>query len=130
VAARITVDECDGMFVRHAGADDAERLAAIHVESWKSAYRGQVPDPYLDALSARVDLWRELVSDRRPSRAVLVLVDRAEPIGFAYCTTQADAADDELIGEVASMYVEPSMWRRGGGRLLIAAAVDWFRAMG
>ena len=65
------------MFVRLAGPRDAERLATIHVEAWKSAYRGQVPDPYLDALSvaARLDLWRTLLSDSSPSQATLVLVD-------------------------------------------------------
>ena len=51
-------------------------------------------------------------------------------MGLAYCTTQGDAVDDELTGEIASMYVDPSMWRRGGGRLLMAAAVDSFRTKG
>lgn len=120
------------MFVRLARAGDAERLATIHVEAWQSAYRGQVPGPYLDALSvaARLDLWRTLLSDSSPSQTTLVLVEDEQPVGFAYCTTQGDAVDDELTGEIASMYVDPSMWRRGGGRLLIAAAVDWFRAKG
>ena len=120
------------MFVRLARARDAERLATIHVEAWKSAYRDQVPDPYLDALSvpARLDMWRALVSDSSPSQATLVLVEDEQPIGFAHCTSQGDAVDDGLIGEVASMYIDPSMLRRGGGRLLMAAAVDWFRANG
>jgi GNAT superfamily N-acetyltransferase len=130
VAAKITVDECGGMFVRRARSGDAERLAAIHVEAWKSAYRGQVPDPHLDALSVRLELWRTLVSESLPSQATLVLVEDEQPIGFAHCTMQGDAVEDELTGEVASMYIEPSMWRRGGGRLLMAAAVDWFRAKG
>ncbi len=119
------------MFVQLARAGDAERLATIHVEAWKSAYQGQVPDPYLDALSVRLDLWRTLVSDSSPSQATLVLVEDEQPIGFAHCTMDGDAVvDDELTGEIASMYVDPSMWRRGGGRLLMAAAVDWFRAKG
>jgi GNAT superfamily N-acetyltransferase len=120
------------MLVRLARAGDAERLATIHVEAWKSAYRGQVPDPHLDALSvaARLDLWRTLVSDRSPSQTTFVLVEDDQPIGFAYCITQGEAVDDQLTGEIASMYVDPSRWRRGGGRLLMAAAVDWFRAKG
>lgn len=119
------------MFVRLARAGDAERLATIHVEAWKSAYRGQVPDPYLDALSVRLDRWRALVSDSSPEKATLVLVEDKHAVGFAYCTVDGDAlVGDELTGEIASMYVVPSMWRRGGGRLLMAAAVDWFKARG
>jgi GNAT superfamily N-acetyltransferase len=120
------------MFVRLARAGDAERLATIHVEAWKSAYRGQVPDQYLDALSGagKLDPWRTLLSDSSPSQATLVLVEDERPIGFAHCTTQWHAVDDELTGEIASMCVDPSIWRRGGGRLLMAAAVDWSRAKG
>jgi GNAT superfamily N-acetyltransferase len=130
VATTVTVDECGAMFVRRARAGDAERLAAIHVEAWKYAYRGQVPDPYLDALTVRSERWRTLVSDSSPSQATLVLVEDQQPIGFVHCTTQGDVVEDELIGEVASMYIEPSMWRRGGGCLLMGAAVAWFRAKG
>lgn len=119
------------MFVRLATTTDADRLAAIHVDAWKSAYRGQVPDPYLDALIVRLDRWQALVSDSSAGKATLVVVDNEQPIGFAYCTVGGKAVvDDEVTGELASMYVDPSMWRRGGGRLLTAAAVDWFRAKG
>jgi hypothetical protein len=75
VATTVTVDERGDMFVRRARASDAERLAAIHVEAWKYAYRGQVPDPHLDALSVRPERWRTLVSDSSPSQATLVLVE-------------------------------------------------------
>ena len=59
------------MFIRSATPDDAERLASVHVEAWKSTYRGQVPDAYLDALSVqdRVDVWRKLLADTAASTA-------------------------------------------------------------
>ena len=119
------------MFIRSATPDDAERLASIHVEAWRSAYRGQMPDAYLDALSVqdRVDVWRRLLADTTASIAILVLVDGEQPIGFAYCTAQRTEPAGDLTGELASMYVDPPSWRRGGGRLLTAAAIEWFTTM-
>jgi GNAT superfamily N-acetyltransferase len=119
------------MFIRLATPNDAERLATVHVEAWKSAYRGQVPDAYLDALSVqdRLDLWRKLLADETASSAVLVLVDGDLPVGFAYCTAQRTEPSGDLAGELASMYVDPRVWRQGGGRLLMAAAIEWFTTM-
>lgn len=119
------------MFIRFATPDDAERLASVHVEAWKSAYRGQVPDAYLDALSVhgRLGLWRKLLADTTASKVILVLVDGDLPVGFAYCTAQRTEPTGDLTGELASMYIDPPVWRQGGGRLLMAAAIEWFTTM-
>ena len=49
------------MEVRWATADDAAAIAAVHIASWRAAYRGLLPDAVLDSLSleARTDHWRE-----------------------------------------------------------------------
>jgi hypothetical protein len=39
------------MIIRPACLADALRIATIHVEAWQVAYRGIVPDEFLDALS-------------------------------------------------------------------------------
>ena len=38
------------MLVRASTVSDARRIAYIHVETWRAAYRGQMPDAVLDAL--------------------------------------------------------------------------------
>jgi hypothetical protein len=38
------------MQVRKANIADAKRIAQIHVETWRAAYRGQMPDAILNAL--------------------------------------------------------------------------------
>lgn len=37
--------------VRKATSEDAPAIAKIHVETWQSVYRGQMPDSLLDNLS-------------------------------------------------------------------------------
>ena len=36
-----------GVTFRPAAAGDAAAIAALHVESWRTAYRGLVPDEFL-----------------------------------------------------------------------------------
>jgi len=51
--------------VRHATVDDAPALGRVHVRAWQAAYRGQMPDDYLEGLRAeeRAAGW-----ERGPSR--------------------------------------------------------------
>ena len=37
--------------MREAILADAEAIATVHVRSWQAAYRGQLPDEYLDGLT-------------------------------------------------------------------------------
>ena len=39
------------MQIRRPTVDDAPDIASIHVSAWQAAYRGIVPDAFLDALS-------------------------------------------------------------------------------
>lgn len=58
--------------VREAGIGDVEAIAAVHVDAWRVAYRGQIPDAYLAALgkSERARAWLQWLGD--PSKAILV----------------------------------------------------------
>ena len=64
------------MIVRAAVASDAAAVARVHARSWRVAYRGLVPDAYLDGLSD--DTWRE-----RWERGLATAGDRHGHLGAA-----------------------------------------------
>jgi GNAT superfamily N-acetyltransferase len=110
--------------VRDAGPLDAEVCAAIHVASWKAAYRGLMPDEYLDGLCVddRLPAWREMLAAERPPRTIIVVIEDDEVVrGFATCRPTADTP---TCGEVGAIYLEPDTWERGLGRQLMAAVVE------
>lgn len=119
--------------VRPASPEDAARLAAIHVRSWQVAYRGLLPDEYLDRLEPadRVERWRRILLDTDWSRGgVLVLAadgelaDDADLLGFAGFGPSRDAdANPAQVGEIAAIYLLPEVWGSGLGRQLMAAAL-------
>jgi GNAT superfamily N-acetyltransferase len=123
-----------GVEVRRATTDDAGSIAFVHVRSWQAAYRGHVPDEFLDALSVgnRTDAWVPILGGLDPPRvSVLVLLDDAGSVlGFA---SLGPSRDDDAVpesGEVMAIYLLPATWGTGGGRQLMNEAVDELRRGG
>ena len=108
--------------------DDALVMGGVHVRAWQSAYRGQMPDEYLDGLSAqeRAQMWSDALARPDDSRAILVVHER-EVVGFA---AVGPAADAPSTGELYSINIEPDRWGRGYGRALLARAEVELAALG
>ncbi|MET0790278.1 MAG: GNAT family N-acetyltransferase [Polyangiaceae bacterium] len=109
--------------IRIAAPADVADIARVHVRAWQSAYRGHIPDGYLDALEPeqRVPLWSKVVVD--PSSAVLVGIFNHALVGFCSQFTARDADVGSGVAEISALYVEPGHWRAGVGRALLEAAV-------
>jgi ribosomal protein S18 acetylase RimI-like enzyme len=108
--------------IRRARAADAAAIARVHVDSWRAAYRGIVPDSYLDGLSygERERRWSGQLAAGASSTHVAET--EAGIVGFA---TGGDTASDGLDsdGELYAIYLLPAAWRHGLGRALFAAVV-------
>jgi ribosomal protein S18 acetylase RimI-like enzyme len=113
---------------RLATADDAAVMGKVHVRAWQAAYRGHMPDAYLDALSAddRAELWRGAVARPRARASILVVEREGQVVGFA--ALGPAGVDDS--GELYSINVDPDAWGAGAGRELLEAAQDELRALG
>jgi len=113
--------------IRLATVDDAAALAIVHVRTWQVAYRGQVPQDYLDALdpAQRRQMWEQWLRDADPLTSTLALRDAAGAvIGFVTVSGSRDPdADPQVMGEVKAIYVLPERWGEGGGRLLMEAGL-------
>ena len=77
-------DNVSNAIVRDAKLEDAEAAATIHVKTWQVAYRGQVPDNYLDSLDvvSRTKHWQDKLSNPSPRTKNLVAEANQKIIGF------------------------------------------------
>jgi ribosomal protein S18 acetylase RimI-like enzyme len=131
--------------IRPATAGDATQIALIHVRSWQEAYRGLVPQDYLDHLDPadRVARWRRHIQGTDWSRSgVLVAPAGDEPAGattpahaelagfVSYGPSRDADADPAVIGEVSTIYVLAEAWGRGLGRRLMSGAVEHLTSAG
>jgi GNAT superfamily N-acetyltransferase len=116
------------VLIRDAEPDDAETIAAVHVESWRGAYRGLIPQEVLDGLdvAARTAGWLRTMERTDPVRgAVLVAESGGQIIGFVHVRSTRDADDDpSRTAELTTMYLVPRAWGQGAGRALMDAAVS------
>lgn len=113
--------------IRPAAAADAAAIADLHQRSWRSAYRGLLPDSYLDGragdeLAAR---WRTAFTKDEPRRVILVAMTPDGIAGFvaAWPSTSRMALIDNL-------HVAPGQRGGGLGRRLMGRAAAELRRLG
>lgn len=122
-----------GVVIRPGRPDDAAAIAAVHVASWRSTYRGIVPDHVLDSLSVgqRTEHWQQTLSAGSARQGIFVFVaeDDREIVGFVSGGPEREG-DEEFDGEVYAFYLRDDQQGRGLGRQLFEIAVERLRAGG
>ena len=115
--------------VRRAEIDDAAAIAAVHVATWRTTYRGLLPDDFLDSLdeSGYEDRWRRIVGDG--SSRVYVAADGPAVVGFASAGRER-AGEDGFSGELYAIYILHQAQGKGHGRRLVQAVVGGLRELG
>jgi len=99
--------------------DSLDEISRIYALSWKKAYRGIIPDGYLDSISET--RWSALLKIK--SKRLLLAVEDGKIIGVS---TYEAARDKKMSGwgEIISLYLLPSHYRKGVGTVLFSAVVN------
>ena len=112
---------CVTMEIRYLNsADDRAAISRIYEKSWKYAYRGIIPQDYLDAIPE----GRWVKNLDIPGWHNLVCIENGEYIGTSsFSRSRSEQFPD--AGEVISIYLLPEYIGKGyGGKLLEAAAAE------
>ena len=117
--------------LRRAQVSDAPKLAKVHVDSWQVAYRGLVPDAFLQGFTyaKREDAFhRSLAANLEET---YLLEDDERPVAIL---TVGPSRDDDLdvsqVGELWGIYIVPDHWRQGIGTRLVREAEGMLRSRG
>ncbi|CAL9391127.1 N-acetyltransferase family protein [Streptomyces sp. enrichment culture] len=114
-----------GPRIRPMTAADCEGVAAIRVRGWQHAYRGLVPQSYLDGLDVAADAERHRARLSAGDGSVLNLVAEAEDgelAGWAACGPYRDGEVRTPDAELYALYLPPEHIGRGVGRALLTEA--------
>jgi L-amino acid N-acyltransferase YncA len=117
--------------VRKAAVEDAAGIASVHVRTWQVAYRGHMPNEFLDGLDVekRATMWRALTRD--PDKIILVAENsEGNIVGFCAAGSSRDRDANAKTAEIGAIYVDPENWHKGIGRALLQAVLDQVRERG
>lgn len=110
--------------IRAAGPEDAEDIEHLRVAGWQAAYRGILPDAYLDGMRVDVGRRRTQMTGRPATVVESVAVQAGAIVGWVVGGHTRDAfRASPGQGEIYACYVQPEWWGRGVGRLLMTHAV-------
>jgi ribosomal protein S18 acetylase RimI-like enzyme len=104
------------MNIRKAVPDDALGIAKAHVDSWRSAYRGLVPDDRLAGMdcSRRAGRFRESITQEE--ELIYVAEDAIGIAGFlALGPCRDPGIDSTATAEVYALYLAPGALAEGDG---------------
>jgi ribosomal protein S18 acetylase RimI-like enzyme len=117
--------------LRDACPEDAEAIARLHVEIWRTTYRAFAPRAIFERLNvpARVRQWERLLAPATDGRGTLVTQADSVLTAFSHYGPPDDPVFGDL-GEVKKLYVAEAFARRGIGRRLLAATAERLRCQG
>jgi len=110
--------------IRPAAPDDAAGIAHVHVSSWRTTYRGILPDVVLDGLDEgrrTMSQGNRLLNPPDGERTFVAVADGGI-VGFAVCGP-ARVPIERYSGEIYGLYLVQSYQRMGIGRALVRQAV-------
>ncbi|NKB21857.1 MAG: GNAT family N-acetyltransferase [Alphaproteobacteria bacterium] len=121
------------MIVRRARVEDAAAIAEVHVETWRTAYAGMLPDKFLLNLSAKKHesrWWRHALGTKQSTHHVSVAEDRdAGVVGFCSGGALRGRAFN-FDGEVYALYLLDSFQGIGVGKALFLELLNHLHASG
>jgi GNAT superfamily N-acetyltransferase len=120
----------DAVPIRAAVAEDGPAIAATKWRSWRLAYRGIVPDEFLDRLAVYppAGYWIGRAAVPPTNRHGLFVAGAKGTVMGIAAVEPTDTATAGSILKV--LYIDPLAQRRGLGRALAGAAIDHARTTG
>ncbi len=117
--------------IRLAREADCAAICAVHVNSWKWAYRGLVADAALDAISCadREPSWRQALGPASAHR--IFLAERGgRALGFAAWGPPRDGDVGDGAAELYAIYLEREAAGTGAAQALMARVRSEMRERG
>ncbi|GHF85324.1 GNAT superfamily N-acetyltransferase [Amycolatopsis bartoniae] len=122
--------------VRRAVPADAGRIAEINIEGWRAAYRGLLPDSYLDGMRYETlrERWSTGLRSYTEPAAMFVAVG-PDPVVRAYAFVSAARQETDRhpnlpTGELCAIYADPRWRGTGAGFAVHQAALGHLAAHG
>lgn len=109
---------------------DKECIAKVHVDSWRTTYKGIIPDAFLANLSYEqfTAIWDENLK-REDNFIIVVENEEGEIVGFADSWKRASNIEENAI-DLTSIYLLETYQGKGLGKLLLKELFTHYKDRG
>lgn len=118
--------------IRKAIKEDVSAISKIHVDGWKVAYKGILPEDFLQNRSyeEQCNKWdNRYFNNKDTTETVLVAeMEDGEVVGFISLDTVSKEVG--VDGSIGALYIDKNHQGKGYGTALIKAAVDILKEQG
>ncbi len=104
--------------LREATLSDFKSIAALHTQSWRTAYKGLLSAGYLEnnLIDERTKYWKQKLESLSPKEFVIVAESETGIVGFAALMDRPQKNYDALLD---NLHVQPDLKGQGvGGKLM------------
>ncbi|MDQ0882345.1 GNAT family N-acetyltransferase [Peribacillus sp. V2I11] len=118
------------MLIREATVADAEGIAIVHVDCWRSTYKDIMPMDFLDNLSyeKRTELWKKNISGE--GNYIYVAENNEGEIAGFISGGKREKNQVEDSGDLTAIYILENFQRMGIGKKLIKELFFKFEELG
>ncbi|MDM5293189.1 GNAT family N-acetyltransferase [Peribacillus simplex] len=118
------------MLIRKANVADAEGIAIVHVDCWRTTYKNIMPSDFLDKLSygKRKDVWIENIS-KDGNHVYVAENNEGKVVGFI-SGGKRETNKVEDSGDLTAIYILEDFQRMGIGKKLIKELFFIFEKLG
>ncbi|MGE7918985.1 N-acetyltransferase family protein [Viridibacillus sp. NPDC093762] len=109
-------------FIRLATTEDIAGIAKVHVDSWRTTYKGIIRQEFLDNLtySNREALWKRNIERGREGDTILVAVNEEEQIiGFTCGSKTQEGEYPTYDADLTAIYVFEHEQGKGIGKAML-----------
>jgi len=120
------------LVIHKALVEEAYEFAVCHTNCWRDAYKGIMPDAYLEnmlnTLDEKAEKFKQWISDASGSEVCGVTLDgkMIGKLGFGECRDE----DKTNTGEIIAIYLLKEYWDKGYGRQMMEYTMEKLKEMG
>ena len=116
--------------IRQANINDVDEITDVHIATWRSAYKGLIPEEDLANLdhTERRKMWSASIQ-QHPSETIVATKENSI-IGFANFGSYRENEDDRGTAEIRAIYLLETYWGKGVGSELFDYCADKIIASG
>jgi RimJ/RimL family protein N-acetyltransferase len=115
--------------IRKAMINETYEFASCKIEAWQSAYKGIIPDEYLNSMSVEqhAERYKEWMKDQNTEYYFVICNNETAGI---LVLSKCDNEDKPNAGDIIAIYLLKPYWNKGHGRTMMNFAMDRLKQLG